>query len=179
MKNQHVFKVLAVFFVIGTAVLWAGEKAFCATHRVSTQFPSIQKALDASVEGDKVQVAQGTYFEHITLKKGVVLEGGWNKGFSQRDIASFETMIDGIKEKGPVVTCADNATLDGFTIIHGSLLKTDDISHGSGIYCKGVSSLIVNNTVRENEPSGMFFEGGSSVISKNLIFNNAQAGIYA
>ena len=178
MKNIYIYKVLAVVGVLVAIGVAPCENAYSATHRVPGQFTSVQKALDAAVAGDKVQVAAGTYYEHITLKKGVVLEGGWNKDFSKRDIRSFETLLDGEKEKGPVVTCADNATLDGFTVIHGTLLKTEDISEGSGIYCEGVSSVIVNNTIRKNEPSGVFCEGSTVTISKNHIFDNAQAGIY-
>ncbi len=178
MKNKYFYNMSAFVFILIITGVCFGQKGFCATHRVPDQYVSIQKALNAAVPGDKIQVAAGTYYEHITLKKGVLLEGAWNNDFSKRDLSSFETLLDGEKEKGAVVKCADDATLDGFTVIHGSLLKTDDISEGSGIYCEKTSTIITNNTIRDNEPSGIFCEGGTATISKNHIFENAQAGIY-
>ncbi len=170
----------ALFFLslIITTTLALPDHAICATRRVPAQFQSIQKAVDASAPGDKVQVAQGTYFEHVTLKKGVILEGGWNSGFTKRSPAKFETIIDGARAKGPVIKGADNAILDGFTIIHGSLEDTGDDRAGSGIYCKGTSPVIRNNDIRENEPSGVLCEKSHAQILNNRIHNNAQAGVF-
>ncbi len=123
-------------------------------------------------------MAQGTYFEHIRLKKEVVLEGGWNKGFSSRDISKFVVIIDGKKEKGPVISGADKAVIDGFTIIHGSLLVTGDSSMGSGIYCEKSSPVITRNIIRDNEPSGIFCSSSTARITGNEIYGNAQAGIF-
>ena len=176
MMKQHIFKILLMaLLAVGSG---AAEKALGADLRVPGQFSSVQKALDAATPGDRVQVAEGVYFEHVTLKKEVTLEGGWSRDFSRRDPAKFATVLDGIKEKGPVVTGADQAVLDGFTIIHGSLLVAKDDSSGSGIYCQNVSVTIINNTIRENQPSGMFLSGGFAVITENMIYDNAQAGIY-
>ncbi|MFP7755174.1 right-handed parallel beta-helix repeat-containing protein [Thermodesulfobacteriota bacterium B35] len=147
--------------------------------RVPTEYPSIQKALDAASPGDTVQVAAGTYFEHVTLAKDVILEGGWNADFSRRDRTTFVTVIDGAREKGPVVEGADGAILDGFTIIHGSLLTADDEDKGSGIYCKKTSPRIRNNIIRENEPSGIYCSASSAVITGNRITANVQAGVFA
>jgi hypothetical protein len=44
-----------------------------AARRVPADFASLQSALDASVAGDTVLVAPGTYAERVTLKAGVVL----------------------------------------------------------------------------------------------------------
>ncbi len=155
--------------------------ALAAAHlRVPSAYPTIQKALDAASAGDTVQVAAGTYFEHITLKKGVILEGGWKADFSRRDRKAFVTVIDGARDKGPVVVGADGAVLDGFTIIHGSLrtLANGD-TMGSGVYCKKTSPVIRNNIIRENEPSGIYCSTSSAVITDNRITANAQAGVFA
>jgi parallel beta-helix repeat protein len=169
--------VFMVLLLLITTVM-PGGLALSATLKVPVQHATINKALAAAAPGDTVRVAQGTYFEHITLKTGVVLEGGWKKDFTSRNISSFATVIDGGKEKGTVVKCADNATLDGFTIIHATLLKTSETSEGSGIYCKGTSPTIKNNNLHDNEPSGIFCENSSAVIKDNRVSKNAQAGIY-
>jgi len=177
MKQSYLFNISLMFSLLFCIVL-LGREAQAAILKVPVQHATINKALSVAVAGDTVKVSQGTYFEHITLKKGVVLEGGWKQDFSSRNSSSFVTVIDGAKEKGTVVKCADKATLDGFTIIHATLLKTSDSSEGSGIYCKGTSPTIKNNIIRDNEPSGIFCENSSAVITENHITANAQAGIY-
>lgn len=176
-------EICSLSLSVVTLLLLVSFLAACPVHAanidVPSQHPTITKALAAASAGDTVRVAEGVYFEHVTLKEGVVLEGGWNRDFSKRDIASFSTVIDGEKEKGPTVTCADKATLDGFTVLHATLLvKEDETSAGSGVYCVGVSSEIKNNTIRDNEPSGIFCENSTVVIASNQISGNAQAGIY-
>ncbi len=152
--------------------------AYSAILQVPARHATIAKALSAASSGDTIRVAAGTYFEHITMRPGVILEGGWNADFSRRDVASFVSIIDGAGEKGSVVTSADNAVLDGFTVIHGSLLEKDDESVGSGVYSKATAPIIRNNIIRDNEPSGIFCDNSTAVITNNRIFGNAQAGIY-
>jgi len=177
MKKSCFLRIPQVTSLLLAIVVFCGE-ASSAILQVPAQHTTINKALSAAAPGDTVRVAEGIYFEHVTLKQGVILEGGWNKDFSRRDVSSFVAVIDGAKEKGSVVTGADQATLDGFTIIHASLVETDDSSAGSGIYCKGVSSTIKNNIIRDNEPSGIFCDNSAAVIVNNRISENAQAGIY-
>ena len=167
--------VLGLFLLVlqGPGGCLAGEL------RVPAQYATIQKALDAASAGDTVRVAAGTYFEHITLKEGVVLEGGWNADYTKRDRSAHVTVIDGVREKGPVVVGADRAVLDGFTIIHGTLRTTGDEDMGSGVYCKKTSPVIRNNIIRENEPSGIYCSTSSAVITGNRIIANVQAGVYA
>ncbi len=159
--------------------LFSLDVVHAAVRRVPSQYKSIGKALEAAKPGDKILVAKGTYFEHIVLKPGIRLEGGWNSSFSKRDPKRFETVLDGKNEKGPVVIGADQAVLDGFTIIHGSLLVKGDKSLGSGIYCDKTSPIITNNVIRNNEPSGVFLSGSKAKVLKNRIYDNAQAGVYA
>ena len=169
---------LRLALVAGLVVIAQAGEAYSAVLQVPAQHATIGKALSASTAGDTVKVAEGVYFEHIALKQGVTLEGGWNKDFSKRDISASVTVIDGAKEKGPVVKGADNAVIDGFTIINGSLLKTADLSEGGGIHCRLSSPTIKNNIVRNNEPSGIFCDTSNAVITGNRITANAQAGVY-
>ncbi len=177
-KKNHIFQVVVSTVSLLVLLLLFSSSAMCATRKVPSQYGSIQKAIDASSAGDRVLVSQGTYFEHITLKKGVILEGGWDRGFSKRSPSKHTTVIDGAKAKGPVVKGADGAVLDGFVIIHGSLDPSGDDHEGSGIYCNGTSPVIRNNEIRENEPSGVLCEKSHASVSDNHIHHNAQAGVF-
>ncbi len=177
--NRTIYRSSCAALLLLLTLFYGPKAASAAELKVPGQYATIDAALAAASPGDTVKVAQGTYFVHLSLKKGVRLEGGWKKDFSRRDPATFVTTLDGVKEKGPVVKCADQATLDGFTVIHGSLLKTDTVSDGSGINCSENNAVtIANNTIHDNEPSGVFFEKSSGTIKGNTIFKNAQAGVY-
>ncbi len=171
MKSRYLFFLLLSF-------LFSPSLIHGAVLRVPAGHVTIAQALKAAVSGDTVRVAGGTYFEHITLKRGVKLEGGWSSDYSKRDIVAFETVIDGIKKKGPVVIGADKAVIEGFTIVHGTLLKKDGVDLGSGIYCLKTSPVISRNIIRDNEPAGVYCNASAATISENRIEKNQQAGIY-
>ena len=179
-KKRHQPSALTAcyFFVILIMGLGPAGKSVAATICVPRDYSTIQKAVDAAGNGDKVRVSQGTYYENITMKKGVTLEGGWNKNFSHRDISSYTTTIDGGKKGGWVVSGANKATLDGFTIINGKAIELEDSTIGSGIYCLSTSPTIINNVIKANEPSGIYCSGSSAVVLNNVISNNEEAGIY-
>lgn len=155
----------------------AGE-VVAATISVPRDYSSIQKAVDSARKGDKVRVSQGTYYENITMKEGVTLEGGWNKDFSRRDIAAYVTTIDGGKKGGFAVRGANHATLDGFTIVNATRIEDADSTTGAGVQCRSTSPTIINNTIKANAPAGIYCTASSAIIINNVISNNEEAGIY-
>lgn len=165
-----------VVLIVGACL---ASKAEAATLRVPKDHPAIQQAVDAAGKGDKVTVAEGTYYENVVLKDGVTLEGGWDKDFSKRDVSAHVTTIDGGRKGGWVVFGANNAVLDGFTIVNGTRVETAAASTGSGVRCESTSPTIVNNTIKANSPAGVYCLSSSAVIINNFIAENEEAGIYA
>jgi len=164
--------------IIGIFGLGPTGEAAAASIRVPTDYSTIQKAIDAAAKGDKVQVSQGTYYENVTLKEGVTLEGGWNEDFSRRDISAYVTTLDGSMNKGWVVLGANEATLDGFTVINGTLVELEEnTTTGAGVNCESTSPTIINNIIKANEPAGIYCSGCSAIIKNNVITNNKKAGI--
>jgi len=140
--RPSVLMICHVLLALIFGLSFAGEVA-AATIRVPRDHASIQQAIDAARSGDKVQVSEGTYNENITLKEGVTLEGGWSKDFSRRDIASYVSTIDGSKKGGFAVRGANNAILDGFTIVNATRIEDADSTVGAGVQCRSTSPTII------------------------------------
>ncbi|MDY6989847.1 MAG: right-handed parallel beta-helix repeat-containing protein [Thermodesulfobacteriota bacterium] len=178
--RHYLPSVMIVGLLVWIAAFSFSEECLAAAIRVPTDYPTIQEAIDAAARGDEVRVSQGIYYENVTLKKGVHLEGGWNDDFSQRDVSTYVTTMDGSKKGGWVVYGADDATLDGFTIVNGTRVEGGGatVSSGAGVHCKSTSPTISNNIIRANAPAGIYCSGSSAIIAGNLISKNEEAGIY-
>jgi len=130
--------------------------------RVPTDKLTIQEAINAANPGDIIQVASGTYHEHLIVNKRVSLLGE----------SSATTIIDG-DENGTVITIStSNVIINGFTIQHA----------GGWSYMCGVllfnlnNSVISNNKIVENEYCGLEIKAPSShnIIEGNIIANNTR-----
>jgi hypothetical protein len=147
---------------------------FSATIYVPDDYPTIQDAINASINGDTVIVRPGTYVENI-------------------DFMGKATLVS--SEKGPSVTIIDgdnkervvnfnslegqDSILDGFTITKGFETTTG----GGGIYCgENTSPLIINNVITLNTTSkcggGIFCAINSAPTIRNnwITYNNSDSG---
>jgi parallel beta-helix repeat protein len=124
-------------------------------------YNTIQEGIDAASPGNTVLVAAGTYYEHITMKPGVIIKGAGPE----------VTTIDG-SGSGRVVTGADDSTLEGFTITGGGHQTS-----GGGVYCSGTSPNITNNVITGNETGVVVLHGSNPRISNNFIVRNG-GGVY-
>jgi len=128
--------------------------------------PSVQQAIVAAQDGDRVLVDPGTYAEHINfLGKNIEVQstGG-----------AAVTFLDGT-HSGRVVTIANGETraalLTGFTIRHGSA-KGD---FGGGIHIENASPTISDNDIVRNVAcvgAGLSSVSGSPRIIRNHFSHN-------
>lgn len=172
----------------------------------SDNYPIIQDALDAAIDGCEIIVSPGIYNENLFIDgKNVILRSTNPKDKNIVD----NTIIDGKNKYSTVSfrgTELDTCVLSGFTIIYGSetqygggginggfiydtkatiennVIKNNYARDGAGIYkCDG---LIQNNTIFQN--SAFSYGGGlrdchgtiqNNLISKNTA-DNSGGGIY-
>ena len=139
--------------------------ALAATIYVPTDQPTIQAGIDASLNGDIIIVAAGTYVENIDfLCKDIIL---------QSEEGADLTVIDG-NQNGSVVTitCGEDVVIDGFTIRNGSGTHFPEAytAMGGGIFCEYSSATIVNctiigNVLIEDSPVGGGIYGRESILT--------------
>jgi predicted GH43/DUF377 family glycosyl hydrolase len=72
-----------------------GIVTVCPPPGTGCDYTVIQEAIDNADPGDTVRVAQGVYTENLTVSKPLMLEGGYESIGWTRDVALYETVIDG------------------------------------------------------------------------------------
>ena len=172
------------FTVILAALVLFAAGGFSATIYVPDDHPTIQKAINAAVNGDTVIVRSGTYVENIKVDfKGLTVTS---------ESGPKVTIIDG-NQSGLVVKLLSTGTsqISGFTITNGTGYENCPSSgywvrEGGGIYagCSIYSPhtvIISNNIIRDNSASneceghgaGIFSRYGNPIIVNNIVWNNS------
>jgi hypothetical protein len=157
-------------------------------------FAHPQDALNVATDGDQVWVAQGIYGpldaaggEVIRLKTGVAVLGGFVGTESEpdlRDPGSAVTVLDGQGNSYHVVTGADRAVIDGFTVTGGnasgnvSQSSNGGTFSGGGMFNAGVAPeirncLFIGNTASFN--GGAIFNEDSDPLIVDCVFEGNTA----
>ena len=161
-------------------------------------YNDLQDALAVAVSGQEIWVVAGTYYTTDTLDRtftfqlidGVDVYGGFaglevtrtsRNVMSNVSILSGDIGVSADKSDNAhhVVTGADNAVLDGFTVRDGNAAGAADAS-GGGIYCNGTSPTIIACNIIANESvsglaGGVYCSSASPVLINCAISDN-QAG---
>ncbi len=167
----------------------------------------LQNALANANASEEIWVAEGTYeptdgssrSASFVLVEGVVVYGGFDgteTSRDQRDWKTNETILSGdLDDDGlyndnsyHVVTGADNATIDGFTITGGNADGSGGADSGGGIYCSYVDGVTIKNCqISENRCEGTYesrsagggvycYIGSLNIINCSIIDNDADHG---
>ncbi|MCL4178604.1 MAG: right-handed parallel beta-helix repeat-containing protein [Verrucomicrobia bacterium] len=140
---------------------------------------TITNAIAAARTGDEIWVAAGRYAEHVEMKPGVALYGGFAGVESQRDDRDWirnVTILDGTTN-GIVVLIVEGGAdtiVDGFTIRNGL---------GAGVRLFNTAAVIRHNVIRDNISSASLAYGAGisiknlagdavATIDQNLIVDN-------
>ncbi len=126
-------------------------------------FTTIQDAVNASADGDEIEVWEGVYRENVVVNRTLSLIGN----------GSEKTTIDG-QGTGDVVTItADWCNVSGFKVKGG----------GKGAYDAGIKTDTNHHRIFENNCSnnvyGIYFTGSNNcTIENNICSSNNDHGIY-
>jgi len=147
---------------------------------VPGEYKTIQQAIDKATPGDTVMVEPGTYTEVLSLKPGVSLKSRGTAEELSNYTAAARTIISSPGRQGAIVEGAENATLEGFSLVDKETAFNPSVSR-FGILIKGVSQTVANCLI-----SRLPFDaigvvgpqtGSESYIYHNQIFNNQGSGI--
>lgn len=169
MKQILIKGLLSSLWMAILLMMPAGQ-AQAVTRRVPAEYPTIQAAIDASLDSDTVLVAPGT-FSSITFRGKAISvrsEAGPEKTIIKNDAFGF-SVVTFVLGEGPA------SVLSGFTVQDGSAQTFNKI--GGGIYIDHSSPKIIGNIIKNN--TAIYGGGGigiignaSPLIQGNVITNN-------
>lgn len=152
-------------------------------------FTSIQDALDDVDAYGAVYVAQGRYFENITIPEDVRLYGGFDGDEADPDHTQrgtnynfmYKSIIDGSSDSSRVVDMEDNSIIDGFKVVNGKTLFGSSTGSGAGINAEGnINYVNIRNCAVESCRTAADKEFGSVDCAAQggaiLVDSNAGAG---
>jgi hypothetical protein len=178
MKN---FSNVILFFAVLCLVNCSLEPNHEKYINVPDDYQTIQEAIDSAVQGDKILVEPGTYYENINFKgKEITLASKFIIDQNEEYISN--TIIDG-GNKSRVVSFYNGETnltkLIGFTIQGGhNSWDSDEIiepRNGGGILCWDSSPILEHLIIKNNfavNGGGIFMEKSQSIINDCYITNN-------
>jgi hypothetical protein len=147
--------------------------AISATIYVPDDYPFIQEAIDAALNGDTVIVKPGTYVENIDFM---------GKSITVKSLYGPErTIIDGNMTTSVVTfntTEGTDSILQGFTVTNGKGTFVSGWGYcGGGIYCSQASPTLIGNIIAGNDVDyfggGIYCLNSSPVILNNIIDDNS------
>ena len=155
--------------------------------RTGVVYGRIQEALDNSVSGDTIRVAEGTCYENVTIDDEITISGSWEKDFSDQvkdaegDVV-LSTFIDALSD-GRVVTV--NAPSDSIHISCVMLWDGNVTGNGGGVWSAAsdlrLSDVIVGFSDAANG-GGVYIESGTTTLDDVFIYANTASadggGVY-
>lgn len=165
------FVLLAAPFVRATTyyVATTGNNANSGTQ--AQPFKTIRKGMDTAADGDRVLVADGTYYEHVLFfgqtTRDLIIQS--QSGNPAACIIDCQSAGSGFFSMGGQTT---KSVIGGFTIRNG------DSGIGGGIYIR-YGGLTVNRCIFSNNRAGDYGGGigieGAAVVVQNSVFLNNTA----
>jgi hypothetical protein len=162
-EGYFVKKSLRIKTVVTGVLCLAASSAFAGTYAVPAQYATIQAAINAASSNSVINVAPGTYNEHLSFSTKMMLTINGTGG-------AAATIIDGggtapILAVGPMSMAGMPITMNGFTFQNGYSSLNGGVAN-----LAATSELVILNSVVTNNQGGT--GGAFSVKGGNLKIRN-------
>jgi len=166
----------AMRYLIAAAVLGLAGSSFAETINVPSDQPTIAAAISASVNGDTIAIAAGTYYEHSLNPNSKAITIGSASG-------NLDVTIDA--QQGSCVFVINSGEGDG-TVIKDLVITGGSNYDGGGIYCYNNSNPTISGcTIEGNHAANgggiACYDNSNSTITNCTISGNTASsggGIY-
>jgi hypothetical protein len=142
---------------------------FPQTINVPADYPTIQGAIDATLDGDRVLVAPGTYYENIDFKgKPITLQSADGPATTTISGGGIASVVRFVTSEGPA------SILQGFTIRDGATGNSPNDA-GGGVFAGAASPTIIGNIITANTADwggGIATRASAARIVNNIIVAN-------
>jgi len=157
--------LLCLILTAAFSIIIQIKPASATTRNVPANYPTIQAAIDAALAGDVIQVALGTYREHLDVAKSLTIVGA----------NSLTTIIDGMSNGTVILLEATTITITGFTIRNAgnsyTAVTAEDIVAANDYH------IIKNNIIRDCTNGVSIGSSSYDTIVGNTFINNSITGI--
>ncbi|MEJ2647986.1 MAG: right-handed parallel beta-helix repeat-containing protein [Sedimentisphaerales bacterium] len=176
MKKSFTKKEILTYWFALLFLFFGVEKVEANTLNVPTDYPTIQSAIDASVNGDEIKVAPGTYNETINFKgMAIRLYSTAGPKLTIIDGGGAQHVVQCVTSEGP------DTILQGFTITGGHARGPADTDEsGAGMFNNHSSPTISNCIFRDNIATyggGMANRASSPMVTSCTFINNLTLGM--
>ena len=162
--------------LVATSGLFFASPASADILHVPADFPTIQGAINASVDTDEIIVAPGVYHEAISfVGKAITLRGAQGPHVTIIDATGLgESVVRCINEEGP------ETVLNGFTLAGGTGTSyAEEEPSGGGLLVFESSPTVMNCRFVDNTAhfgGGIYNWGGAATILNCTFLNNSGNG---
>lgn len=135
-----------------------------------TAYQTIQAGIDdASVTGEEVWVARGTYHEKAVVRSAIALKGSFSGDGDTRDTVAYPTIVDSGNKSANNFSIAlyAAASVDGFVATGGYY----------GLFCNGAAPTITHCVFSGNAQAGAWLVSSSATLTDSLIEQNGSYGV--
>ena len=171
MKSSVV--LLTVFWLSASAVL-APARTLTVGGSGGAEFQSIQAAIDSALAGDVVEVAAGTYQEHIVMKSGVDVMGA---GAERTTIVGNAALGFSVVQFDNVV----NATLSGFALTSDAPIEGSNLRAVTFVGAETDQTAVLERCILTGTQYGIFvWDPSTPTITNNTLMGAGlgEQGIY-
>ena len=151
----HALRIAVGLIVLGLLLASSANAANLTVCPNGCDYSNIQKAINASSNGDTILVKSGTYYENVKVNKKLTLRGIGNP------------VVDARTSGSAITLSANGITLKGFTATGSNGWEE------AGIKVTSSNNMLIGNNASNSGYSGIFlYSSSNNTLRKNNASNN-------